>query len=561
MYIDNKKISCRQMKRLIIFNILSLSWLIIPRISVASAGRDGIISIIIGLFLGLIYVFYIDFITNKTQGNIIKYSKEMCGGFVTFLLGAFYIVKFFISFVFCGRLFAGVIKETLLEDTKVSFIILMLIILSAYSASKGFEVRARTSELLYFIVLISMGIFLILGLKSVNQANLLPLFTEAPSNILYGAYLVFITFSTLEFFLFSMELINKDLVAEKKQRKYFTNKTLNSKVNALLIVGLIYILLYVVTLGILGPNDTSNKLWSTINMVQLVDLPGSFLQRHDALIISIWMLSIFTLTSGFLYYLLIISKQVYKFSSKNYILFPFALLLFAACILPIDTEIFYYYFERYMVLVAMPGTILLPVLVLLIGGGRKHRNHRKEIKRKVKVPLLIALIPIVALTACSDMTEIEDRNFVQAIGVDYKNGEISFSLASPDLGSYTDQGGMDEDGKEIKQRINFKEIKNKPYLTLGIYGSGDLEKGLEVNKEGFDRSYKIKLDEINLICNLYIKDQIVRLIEEITKEEKVDFLNLYGHIYTNKTLWLRYRDRQEDFLDDLNYEVEVDIGL
>ena len=35
------------------------------------------------------------------------------------------------------------------------------------------------------------------------------------------------------------------------------------------------------------------------------------------------------------------------------------------------------------------------------------------------------------------MTEIEDRDFIQAIGVDYEDGQISLSLASPDLASQT----------------------------------------------------------------------------------------------------------------------------
>ena len=68
------------------------------------------------------------------------------------------------------------------------------------------------------------------------------------------------------------------------------------------------------------------------------------------------------------------------------------------------------------------------------------------------------------------MTEIEDRNFIQSIGVDYKDGQISLSLASPDLASYTEQGSSDDDAKEKLLTVitanDFFQIEEK-YLNEG----------------------------------------------------------------------------------------------
>ena len=58
MYLDNEKISRRQMKRLIVFNIFSMSVIILPRIAVRAAARDGLIAIILGLFLPYCIFFY-----------------------------------------------------------------------------------------------------------------------------------------------------------------------------------------------------------------------------------------------------------------------------------------------------------------------------------------------------------------------------------------------------------------------------------------------------------------------------------------------------------------------
>ena len=359
----------------------------------------------------------------------------------------------------------------------------MLILISAYSASKGFEVRARITELLYFIVLIPIALFLLIGLKSVDISNILPLFTEANTSIIYGGYAIFITFSTLEFMIFSMHFIKNDAVKSKPEHKYndkqektlkiFKNINLNYILNALVIAGIIDILLYLVTVGILGINDTKQKLWSTINMIQIVDIPGGFLQRHDALIISIWMLSIFTLTSGFFYYLLIISKQILRLRSQNYMILPYIILIFAACIIPIDTEVYFRYFEKYMMIIGIPGSIILPLLVLIIGKVRDYFQgikNQKDYKVLKNIILLLFLPTLLISTACSDMTEIEDRNFIQSIGVDYKDGQISLSLASPDLASYTEQGSSDDDAKEKLLTVitanDFFQIEEK-YLNEG----------------------------------------------------------------------------------------------
>ena len=779
MYLDNEKISPRQMKRLLVFNIFSISGLIIPRIAAASARRDGLISVFLGLLFALIFIIFIGFIVKNTSGNFMKYSKDKCGNLITFIIGAFYVIKYFASLVFCGRLFSEVIKETLLEDADMRFIILMLLLISAYSASKGFEVRARITEILYFIVLIPLVLFLLIGLKSVDLSNLLPLFTEPKGDIISGGYRVFITFTSLEFMIFSMHYVKEKPVksspkgkfSDKQERflKIFRNSNLNYILNAFIIVGIIDILLYVVTVGILGITDTSSKLWSTINMIQIVDLPGEFLQRHDALIIPIWMLSIFTLTSGFLYYILMISKEMFHLKSQNYMVLPYIILLFIACITPIDTEIYFWYFEKYMMLIGVPASIILPLIVLIIGKIRDFMNKNKEKKlenyheddvdrgrlnlkslsSKSLTPIIIIAIPML-LTGCSDMTEIEDRNFIQSIGLDYENGEIALSLESPDLAAYTGQASSDEDGKEklinvirgndffqieeeylneankrmdfshlqviifgrefienkvlyyefleyaqtkyeisrntlivmsntsaedimdmnskldgglgnflfqlyrinvinngreeiklqnlllskneknlvpkipivvveedkillagagfiqdgklayeadldeneyiniargfgsnsrifiedksgnikyvlkinrLKRNITLEENDGKPFIIYRIEGDGELEKGLDVSGYGFDEENKGQIDKINLECNQYIHDEVVKLIGVITKEEQVDVLNVYRELYENKNLWLKYKDKQGGFLKDLDYVVEVDIGI
>ncbi|GEM_PF-346302 len=430
MFSENEKISLRQLKRLLIFDLFSVSGLIIPRIAVATAGKDGLITIILAVLYAFIYAWILVSLSKYTGGNYLDYCRRSLGRPLTFLIGILYIVKFFASCVFASRLFGEVINQTLLEDTDPRIIVLLLLIVSAYAASKGFEVRARIAEVLYFIVIIPIFVFLLLGLNKIQLSNLMPLFTESTKDIFIGGYNIFLTFSILELILFSAPLIKFKNIKKGKRLLHYIFR-------AIVVTGILDILLFVVTLGILGRGETQQKLWSMVTVIQIIKLPGSFIQRQDAIILGFWMLSIFSIISAFFYYISLVGKYIFRISKQNYLLIPFILLMFGASVIPIETEQFFNYFEYYMKYIGMPQSIILPAVIVFIGRVKKIKNTRPALKTLLMVTVLTSVI---SLTGCSDMTEIEDRNFVQAMGIDLRENELTVYYVLPDLKALTEQG-------------------------------------------------------------------------------------------------------------------------
>ncbi|MGB8453792.1 MAG: endospore germination permease [Anaerocolumna sp.] len=432
MFSNNEKISLRQLTRLLIFDLFSVSGLIIPRIATASAGKDGLITIILATLYAFIYAWILLSLSKCTGGNYLDYSNRSIGKILTFLIGILYIVKLSACCVFAARLFGEVINQTLLADTDPRVIIIMLLIVSAYAASKGFEVRARIAEVLYFIVLIPIFIFLLLGLHKIQFANLTPLFTEGAGNIFLGGYNVFLTYSILEVLLFAAPLVklkNSDIKKGKRLLHYVSH--------SIIVVGILDVLLFVVTLGILGQGETEQKLWSMVTVIQIIKMPGGFIQRQDAIVLGIWMLSIFSIISAFFYYITYIGRYIFRISNQNYLMVPFILLLFGASVIPIETEQFFHYFEYYMKYIGMPQSIILPVIIVFIGKVKKIKNMKPALKTLL---LITTLVSVISLTGCSDMTEIEDRNFVQAMGIDLKANGLTIYYVLPDLKALTEQG-------------------------------------------------------------------------------------------------------------------------
>lgn len=470
MFSDNDKISLRQLKRLLVFDLFSISGLIIPNIASIASGKDGIISIILATLYAFIYAYVILSFAKLSQGRYLDYSSANLGKALTFLIGFLYIVKLLISCMFAMRLFGEIINETLLEDTDPRIIILLILIVSAYSASKGFEIRARITEVLYFIVIVPIFIFLVLGLSKVQLTNLMPLFTKKPGELISGGYHVFLTYSVIELLIFTAPLISfktSDIKSGKKIYHYV--------IQALTITGILNILIFIVTMGILGNTQTNQKLWSMVTIMQIIKLPGGFVQRQDAIILTFWMLSIFTIVSAFFYYTTMIGKHIFKVPNRNYLLVPFLLIILGASVLPIETEKFYYYFERYMKFIGIPQSLILPLIV--VGVGKLRKKSKKAVINTIL--LIFTTLSLTSLTGCSEMAEIEDRNFIQAVGIDTgADNETTCFYVLPDLKALTKQPSDDpktlvqkfenEDYWKIQENYSLKNNKRLDFSHVKV---------------------------------------------------------------------------------------------
>lgn len=486
MFSDNDRISLRQFTRLLVFDLFSVSGLIIPNLAAASSGRDGLLAICLGTLCAFIYGYLILILCKQTGGRYLNYCDDNFGRFVTFFVAIPYIVKLFLCLVFSARIFGQIINQTLLADTDNRIIILFLLIVSAYSASKGMEVRARITEIIYFLVIVPVIIFLILGIRKVDLANLTPLFTESPGDIGMGSYLILLTFSALEMMIFAAPMIHYRKADIKKGKRLYSYAA-----RAITVTGILDILMYIVTMGLLGRKETSDKLWSAINIFQMVKLPGGLVQRQDALILSIWLLSIFTLTGALFYYLSYVSGHVLKLSNRSYLLVPLILLSFGVAVIPIDNEQFFYYFKKYMMYIGLPQSLIIPFLVACTG------KLKKLMSKKAVVNMIFAFIiagGAMTLTGCSDMTEIEDRNFIQAVGIDTEGKDlIKVYFTLPDLKALTKQGAKDQknlslsfqdkDFSEIEEDYGLENNKRLDFSQLKAIILGD---GITKNKEKMD---------------------------------------------------------------------------
>lgn len=364
MFSDNNRISVKQLGKMMVFDMFSISTLLIPSITVSVAGRDGILSIILGTFFALLYGAVILMFCNNIKGDIIEYSNHTVGKFITVIFSLCYIVKILVSLLFSISLFGQIIRDTLLMDTSFKVIIGTLLFVGAYASFGGIEVRARITEVLFCVILVPIFLLFLLGLKNIDVANLTPIFVNYGSGIMAGGYFVLLMYSSIELLIFAVPMI----------KNYEKSKCFLQIKKSIGIVGVLNILVFLVTVGTLGVVGTNKKFWSTITVMQTIKMPGGFIQRQDGIMIALWILSIFIIISTFIYYLSYITSKITRRNKYQVFVFPFAILAFFLGSMEMDMTALLSYYGNYMAYIGLPQSILIPAIVVIVGTIRKNKK-------------------------------------------------------------------------------------------------------------------------------------------------------------------------------------------
>lgn len=517
MYSENEKISLRQLKRLIVFDFFGVISLIVPYLIVNTTGYDGILAILIGGIFAVIYLLIILYFVKNIKESYLTFSKRSVGTVLTFIIGALYVIKFSASIVFFTKLFSEVINQTLLEDYPAILIIIPMILVAGYLAYKGVEVRARVSEVLYFIILVPILIYLLTGVKKVDLSNLTPILNQRFDYTLLGAGAFFLLFNILELLLFIKPFVKVDVPKRPLVQSLFSY----SLQSIIIIIGF-SILFFILTVGIIGETAAGETLWSTVIIMQFAQLPGTFLNRQDSLILALWLFTIFSLLSGFLYYLCYIMKDMFRVRTKNCLMPLIMLIIIIFSAVPIDLSQCFSYYMKYLTYIGVPQSILIPLILLLV---HRIRENKPAIKGKSISFVLLLILVVPALTSCSETVQIEDRELVQAIGVDFENDQLKVYYVLPDLGALTEQGSIDDKDKllrtftggdfyDIEEQYKLCSAKKLDYSHLKAI---ILSKQLSENKELFKEFVEYVEDNYEISKNTYV------FLAENSVPEIVDF--------------------------------------
>lgn len=289
-FAQNESISPRQLYRLYVFNLLGVGTLLLPN-NLAKLGKYGFISIALGVFMAWLFMWIVSEVRERSR-TIYDRSLDKTT-YAKILIYDLIIAVYELSqAAFLAWIFVKLIRDSLIPDESFTVVLLVIMLVCAYALSGGVECRARVYEVVFFFVLIPLAAMLLFAISDVRFDYLM--FKDRVgvdfgiADIFAGAYYVFAA---------SISVFNILFVRERtaSQIRWSVSK-------AILTYAGILFLLYAVLLGSFGKYSLSEIEFPAVVLMSDVQIKGSFFKRADALMLSVWFFTLFSVLNMSLYY-------------------------------------------------------------------------------------------------------------------------------------------------------------------------------------------------------------------------------------------------------------------
>ena len=377
-FAQNESISPRQLYRLYVFNLLGVGTLVLPN-NLAELGKYAFISIALGVFMAWLFMWIVSEVRERRKtiydrsNDKTKYAKIL----IYDLIIAIYEMS---QAAFLAWIFVKLIRDSLIPDESFTVVLLVIMAVCAYALSGGVECRARVYEVVFFFVLIPLAAMLLFAISDVRFDYLMIKDRVGVdfgiADIFAGAYYVFAA---------SISVFNILFVRERT-----ASQIRGSVSKAIFTYAGILFLLYAVLLGNFGKYSLSEIEFPAVVLMSDVQIKGSFFKRADALMLSVWFFTLFSVLNMSLYYAVLrcenfaentrkiiftFNKNRHSCSNKQISIFVIAVTVTLAYILESGDEIVKKYLG-FLLCIAIPVIVVLTIGLMLTGCSAVELEER-----------------------------------------------------------------------------------------------------------------------------------------------------------------------------------------
>ena len=329
-----------------------------PKEVIDKVGSDAWIVTLIGgvaVFL-LVYLIY----TVVKKNDFDELTNILQNSFGKFIGGIFAIIfagySIFIS-ALGMREFAEVIKLFLLRRTPTEFILMITILTATYLIRGEVGDLVKFNEISFWIMFIPIFAVFILIAANADFTNLLPVLNNKPSDYFRSSRYILFCFGGIEIVYLILPYVKNKNNSPGILRK------------SLMFVTIFYIIVMILVLAVFSRSQSRILLWPTISMIRSLEIPGTFIERWEGLVMALWILFYFTTFVNAYFFSGEIVKNVFKLKDiklSSLLIMP---IIYVIALYPENLgELYTLQFKTIPVLLtAMFVFILLPILILLIG--------------------------------------------------------------------------------------------------------------------------------------------------------------------------------------------------
>jgi spore germination protein KB len=354
-------ISIRQFILLVAYTTIGDSILVLPSILAVESQQDAWISGLIGLIAGVLVVSILSMVGRLYPHlTLVEVIQKILGNWIGSLVAIVFLVYPLFSVAAYLREMGDFMVTEMMPETPIQAILILGISICVMATSLGIEVIARTVEIFFPWVMVLFLIFILFLLPLIEIDNLKPILENGFKPVLSGS-LSFTAFTFMELVVFLMIFPNVQ----------HANKIHMSFIKGALFGGIVLIILMTISILVLGADLTARNIYPSYSLAKKVHI-GTFLERVEAIIALMWILTIFCKISIFFYVFVVGLAQLLKLKEYRVLILPAALIMIALA-LSIVPNITYFKMVTadYWPFFDLTFAIILPLLLLAVYGIRK----------------------------------------------------------------------------------------------------------------------------------------------------------------------------------------------
>lgn len=359
--LEKGKISIRQLTIFVMLYTVGSAILIIPSILASKAKQDAWIAALAGICLGLLVIpVYMALAKRFPKMTFAEYSEVILGkwlGKAAFALFFFYV---FIVAVLTLRNIGDFLTTQIMQQTPIQAIHICVMVVVIMGVKLGLEPLARAAELFFpWIILLLIMLFVLLA-PQVEMKNMQPVLEEGFFPVLKATISIF-TFPFLGTVTFLMIYPSVNRI-EKAGRAVFTG---------MLLGGLVLTIITVLSIAVIGADLAARHSFPSYAIARKINI-GDFLERIEAIMAIIWILTIYFRLSIMHYALVLGIAESLRLRTHRFLALPLGVVIVAFSIFTVPNSTYLSNFNKTTLpLFVFTIALLLPLLLLLVAVLRK----------------------------------------------------------------------------------------------------------------------------------------------------------------------------------------------
>lgn len=366
MICTNNKINKTQLAVILLNSIIGVEALSLPNKMAEEVRTDGVIVILSAGLIALVLMALMNSVAIKYPGkSMVEFGRDLVPSPVANIISLIYMIEFIIIGAIILKSFDEVISIFILPKTPSQVISITILLLAIYMVRGGIEAMGRLFILATILILIPTVVIGMSVLPDIKIDNFLPMLHTNPMTVLKTIPKTIPSFSGFQIIFFITFFVKED---KKNTRKY--------NIISMAFIILMYIGIYLITLGKYGVNRLENQLWPVMSLMRSIQIPTAFLENIDALVMSVWIITVFASLSVVLYGSSFIFSRLLKTDEMKPFVIPVAALIYLGGSLHENIAQKMFYSNKVTSFISPITLIVIPVLYYVL-------SRIKE-KKKVK---------------------------------------------------------------------------------------------------------------------------------------------------------------------------------